>query len=87
MVSPTAAIEVKSDVASGRIRAILVTSGSVARQVAEQLIPLPEETVVACIGPRTAFDTRAAGLPVHVIAEERSADSLIDALVDYAVNG
>ncbi|MBN9140438.1 MAG: uroporphyrinogen-III synthase [Micrococcales bacterium] len=76
--------EVARDVASGRIRAILVTSGSVARQVAEQLAPLPEQTVVACIGPRTAFDARAAGLAVHVIAEERSADSLIEALVEYA---
>ena len=42
--------------------------------------------MIACIGPRTAFDARAAGLPVHVIAEERTADSLIEALVDYAVN-
>ncbi|MGV3712579.1 uroporphyrinogen-III synthase [Pseudolysinimonas sp.] len=75
--------EVAADVASGRIGAILVTSGSVARQVAAQLMPLPESTVIACIGPRTAFDTRAAGLAVHAIAEERTSDSLIDALVDY----
>jgi len=46
-------------------------------------MPLPEGTVIVCIGPRTAFDTRAAGLPVHAIAEERSADALVDALVDY----
>lgn len=83
-VGVPATIEVKRDVESGGIRAILVTSGSVARQVAEQLSPLPLDTVVACIGPRTAFDARAAGLPVHVIAEERSIDSLIDALVEYA---
>lgn len=75
--------EVAGDVASGRIGAVLVTSGSVARQVAEQLAPLPEDTVVACIGPRTAFDARAAGLPVHVIAEERTSDSLIEALIEY----
>jgi uroporphyrinogen-III synthase len=75
--------EVAADVASGRIGAILVTSGSVARQVAAQLLPLPESTVIVCIGPRTAFDTRAAGLPVHAIAEERTSDSLIAALVDY----
>ncbi|MCS0498373.1 uroporphyrinogen-III synthase [Protaetiibacter mangrovi] len=81
------AAEVAHDVATGRISAILVTSGSVARQVAEQLAPLPDDTVVACIGPRTAFDTRAAGLAVHVIAEERSADSLIEALVEYAEAG
>jgi uroporphyrinogen-III synthase len=76
--------EIRADVASGRIGAILVTSGSVARQVATQLSPLPDATVIACIGPRTAFDARAAGLTVHVIAEERSADGLVAALVEYA---
>ncbi|HEY0260186.1 MAG TPA: uroporphyrinogen-III synthase [Lacisediminihabitans sp.] len=75
---------VAADVASGRIRAILLTSGSVARQVQAQLAPLPVETVVAAIGPRTALDARAAGLAVHVIAESRSASSLVDGLVDYA---
>lgn len=79
--------DVARDVSSGRIRAILVTSGSVAREVAEQLAPLPEQTVVACIGPRTAFDARAAGLPVHVIAEERTTEALIEALVEYAEEG
>ena len=74
---------VAADVASGRIRAILVTSGSIARQVAAQLAPLPLDTVVACIGPRTAFDARAVGLAVHVIADSRSAESLITALIDY----
>jgi uroporphyrinogen-III synthase len=75
--------EVAADVASGRIRALLVSSGSVARQIAEQLAPLPDQTVVVCIGPRTAFDARAAGLPVHVIAEERTVESLVAALVEY----
>jgi uroporphyrinogen-III synthase len=75
---------VADDVANGRVRAILVTSGSVARQIAEQLAPLPVETVVACIGPRTAFDARDAGLTVHLIAETRSADSLVEALVEHA---
>ncbi len=75
---------VAEDVANGRVRAILVTSGSVARQIAEQLAPLPADTVVACIGPRTAFDARDAGLTVHLIAETRSADSLVEALVEHA---
>lgn len=75
---------IREDVASGKVRGILVTSGSVARQIAAQLAPLPEGTVVACIGPRTAFDARGAGLTVHVIAETRSADALVEALVEYA---
>lgn len=78
---------VRSDLLSGRIGGVLVTSGSVARQLAAELAELPPATVVACIGPRTAFDARAAGLPVHTIAEERTAESLIEALADYAVNG
>lgn len=85
-VGVTIAEHIAADVASGRIRAILVTSGSIARQVASQLGPLPADTIVACIGPRTAFDARAAGLAVHIIAESRSADSLIDGIVDYALD-
>lgn len=77
--------EIAADVASGRIRAVLVTSGSIARQVAAQLAPIPESTIIACIGPRTAFDARAAGLAVHIIAENRSAESLIEGLVEYAL--
>jgi len=75
---------VRADVASGRIGAVLVSSGSVARQIAAQLAPLPEDTVVACIGPRTAFDARAAGLHVDLIADDRSADSLVAALAEHA---
>jgi uroporphyrinogen-III synthase len=75
---------VAADVAEGRIQAILVTSGSVARQIQLQLAPLPEHTVVACIGPRTAFDARAAGITVHLIAETRSAAGLVETLVEHA---
>jgi uroporphyrinogen-III synthase len=82
-VGVSVAENVAADVASGRVRAILVSSGSVARQIAEQLAPLPAETVVACIGPRTAFDAREAGLSVDVIAEERSEQALVEALVEH----
>lgn len=78
--------EVRAHVESGRMNAILVSSGSVARQIAEQLSPLPQGIVVACIGPRTAFDARAAGLTVDVIAEDRTADSLVTALADFAAS-
>lgn len=83
-VGVTMAPKVATDLVSGRIRGVLVTSGSVARQLAEQVPQLPEGTVIACIGPRTAFDARAAGLPVHVIAEERTADAMIAALARFA---
>ncbi|WNY33178.1 hypothetical protein Q9Q99_13445 [Curtobacterium flaccumfaciens] len=36
---------------------------------------------MACIGPGTATDARAAGLPVHAVAHDRSAEALLDAVV------
>ncbi|NYJ29490.1 uroporphyrinogen-III synthase [Galbitalea soli] len=77
---------IQADVASGRIGAILVTSGSVARQIAAQLAPLPATTLVACIGPRTAYDARAAGLAVDIIAESRSAAALVEALAEHVAS-
>jgi uroporphyrinogen-III synthase len=79
--------EIAQAVAEGRVDAILITSGSVATQIAEQLGPVPERTVIACIGPRTATDARAAGLRVDVVAEDRSSASLIAALESLATSG
>lgn len=77
---------VVADIADGTIGALIVSSGSIARQIAEQFAPLPTSTVVVCIGPRTAFDARAAGLTVHRIADERSTPALVRALAEYAMN-
>jgi uroporphyrinogen-III synthase len=77
--------KVVADVAEGRIHAILVTSGSVAEQVQQQLGPVPEGTLVAAIGPQTARDAQKYGLRVDVVADERSAASLIDAVVRVAL--
>lgn len=73
--------KIVNDVRAGNINAILVTSGSVAEQVAAQLAPIPVGTLIAAIGPQTAHDAREYGLDVQLIAAERSADSLIDAVV------
>lgn len=75
---------VVEQVSDGRVQAVLVTSGSVAQQVQEQLGPISESVIVACIGPQTAKDAEACGLRVDVIADERSGESLIDALVRAA---
>ncbi len=71
----------------GAIDAVLVTSGSVARQVAAQLGPLPPRTLVACLGPRTTADAEAAGLRVTVTAPGRSVTALLDALAAHAAGG
>ncbi|PZE94145.1 uroporphyrinogen-III synthase [Curtobacterium sp. MCBD17_008] len=61
---------------------VLVTSGSIAREVARRLTPLDPRTRIACIGPGTADEAHAAGLPVDVVAAERSAEALLDAVVE-----
>jgi uroporphyrinogen-III synthase len=76
--------KVVDDVRSGRVNAVLVTSGSVAEQVQEQLGPIPETTLVAAIGPQTKTDAAQIGLRVDVVARERTAESLIDAVVEAA---
>ena len=72
------------DVASGRINAILLTSGSVAEQVRQQLGPVPAQTLVAAIGPRTARDARDDGLRVDVVAAGRTAESLVQTVAELA---
>lgn len=77
--------DVAEDVASGAIRGILITSGGIARQIEQQLAPLPETTVVVAIGPRTAFEARSANITVDIIAEDRTGEALVEALVEQAV--
>jgi uroporphyrinogen-III synthase len=68
---------------SGVFAAVLLTSASVARAVASQGTVIPEQTVIACIGQSTASGARAAGLPVHVVAESSTAEGLVNAASDY----
>ncbi len=76
---------IAEDVRSGRINAILVTSGSVAEQVQLQFPDIPDTTVIAAIGPRTAKDARRAGLSVDVIAATQTVDALIDAVARFTL--
>jgi uroporphyrinogen-III synthase len=68
---------------TGEFHAVLLTAASVARAVAGQGVPLPDHTVVACIGDSTAVGARAAGLPVHVVASTSTAEGLVEAVSDY----
>ncbi len=71
---------IRRDVLNGRINAILVTSGSVAEQVHQQFPDIPEGTLVAAIGPRTASDAHDFGLEVDVVADQQTVDALIEAV-------
>ncbi len=73
------------DVENGRINAILITSGSVAEQVHEQFAQIPEDTLLAAIGPRTAKDARKAGLQISVVADKQTVDALIDAVSQFTL--
>ncbi|RLP72691.1 uroporphyrinogen-III synthase [Mycetocola tolaasinivorans] len=86
-VGEPVAEKVIADVHSGRINALLVTSGSIADQVAAQFGELPSSTLVAAIGPRTANDAAAAGLRVDLIADEQTVAALLDAVVTAAESG
>lgn len=70
-------------VARGEVTAIVLTSGSIARQVHSQLAPLPPGTIIACIGEPTADAAQAAGLTVTAVAERATAYSLGKALVSW----
>ncbi|MFK4762747.1 uroporphyrinogen-III synthase [Microbacterium sp. ZW T5_45] len=76
---------IKRDVENGRINAILITSGSVAAQVREQFPEIPDETLLAAIGPRTASDAGKAGLPITVIADHQTVDALIEAVSSFTL--
>ncbi|MBT2496424.1 MULTISPECIES: uroporphyrinogen-III synthase [Microbacterium] len=76
---------IRRDVENGRINAILITSGSVAEQVREQFPEIPDETLLAAIGPRTAKDAQRAGLPVSVVADRQTVDALIDAVSHFTL--
>ena len=53
----------------------------------ENLFPLMDKIVIASIGPITRQALETFGVPVHVTAEERSIQGLVDALVDYFKQG
>jgi uroporphyrinogen-III synthase len=76
---------IAEDVRNGRINAILITSGSVAEQVQLQFADIPETTVIAAIGPRTAKDAKRAGLAVDVVADTQTVDALIEAVARFTL--
>jgi uroporphyrinogen-III synthase len=71
-VGVPAAESIQYDIRNGRIRGVLITSGSVAEQVRKQFSPIPDELLLAAIGLR-----------IDVIARQRSVASLLDGMEWY----
>ncbi len=72
-----------ADLRSGAVGAVVLTSGSTARRLAEQ-VALPAGTVVCCIGPRTAEVATALGLPTGPVAASPDPRAVVDALTRAA---
>jgi len=75
--------------AAGEIDVLTFTSSSTVRNFAAALeplsghpVPMPEGTLVACIGPITAQTARETGLPVHISAQEHTIEGLLNALAE-----
>ena len=77
--------EVRAAWAAGGIGAVLLTSGSTARNLLTMLGAPPAGTLVCCIGESTAAEARRAGLPVHAVAEDQTPGGLVAALVEARV--
>lgn len=80
------AAELERDVADGVLDAILVTSASIAREVARRFAPIPPGLLLAAIGEPSARALVERGLPAHVVASEHTASSLVAALGEAFAN-
>lgn len=84
IIGVPAPVRIREDVESGRINAILISSVTVAEQVLEQFPRIPEDTVLACVGPQTKNQAEAVGLKIQAVAGEQNAESLISAVMELA---
>jgi uroporphyrinogen III methyltransferase / synthase len=63
------------------------TSSSTVRNylkiLGERAIPLLKDAIIACIGPITADEVRKQGLKVDIVAEDYTADGLVEAIIKF----
>lgn len=86
--SPAGREKLRGLLAAGTLDAVTFTSGSTVKSFVSLLEPaqiaaIAGRVAVACIGPVTADEARAAGLPVDVLAKEATIPSLADALAAH----
>lgn len=79
-VGVPASLRVREDVESGRINALLISSATIAHEVATQFQDRPASTLLVCVGTQTQREAEAEGLIISGAANERTAQSLIDAV-------
>ena len=73
---------------AGHVTALTFTSGSAARffvqRIGADAVADARRAIIACIGPVSAEECRALGLPPTVTATTSTEEGLVDALVEYA---
>jgi uroporphyrinogen-III synthase len=74
--------EVRTAWSDGDLHAVLLTSGSTARNLVAMLGAPPDGTLVCCLGASTAAEALRAGLPVHAVAEDQTPAGLVAALTE-----
>jgi uroporphyrinogen III methyltransferase/synthase len=75
--------EVREAIKGGQFDAVVFTSSSTVRNLVGIAGKPHATTVIACIGPATAKTAQEHGLRVDVLAEEATAEALVEALADY----
>lgn len=66
-----------------RADVITFTSSSTVTHFMSSYGRVPAETLIACIGPKTAATAREHGLRVHILARDHTAPGLVQALVEF----
>ena len=77
---------IREDVESGRINALLVGSALIGREVAKQFPTIPEDTIVACVGPHTHEEAVAAGLKHSPSQRQSTAKRALIETVESAID-
>ncbi|MFM6973822.1 MAG: uroporphyrinogen-III synthase [Agromyces sp.] len=72
--------DVRSALERGEIDAVLLTAGSVARELHQQVPTLADHIVRVAIGPATTHAAEKLGLRVDLTAREQTIEAMLDAL-------
>ncbi|MCX7858473.1 MAG: uroporphyrinogen-III synthase [Chloroflexus sp.] len=79
------ASELAAALQAGVVDAIVLASGSAARQLRALILPHTQPPALVCIGPSTAAVCAAVDLPVAAVAERPNDDALLAALAQVFV--
>jgi uroporphyrinogen-III synthase len=87
-VSASGGVDMPQLLREDGVDAITFTSGSTARyfvdRIGQEMLPLAQQKVIACIGPIAAKGAQDVGLEPTIVADSYTEEGLVQALVAYA---